>query len=45
MNIGKKEVTIRWKMQAPEIDEYDVISMKNILSKNIEVWEVVEYKL
>ena len=34
---------IRWEMHAPEIDELDRVPLKNILSKNIEIGEIVEY--
>ena len=40
-----KKVSIRQEIMAPEIDEYDVVSYKNIISWEIEIWEKVEYKL
>jgi|GEM_PF-1249175 len=32
MDIDAKKATIRSRFQAPEVDEYDVISLKNIIS-------------
>jgi ribosomal protein S12 methylthiotransferase len=40
-----EDITIRWELQAPEIDEYDIVKRKNILSENIALWEKVVYKL
>lgn len=45
MDFDEKSATVRWKMQAPEIDEYDVIPLKNIISWNVDLWEKVVYTL
>lgn len=45
MDFDEKSATVRWKMQAPEIDEYDVIPLKNIISGNVDLWEKVVYKI
>lgn len=44
-DIKWKKVSVRWEMMAPEIDEYDIINTKNIISWDINIWEIVEYKL
>ncbi len=45
MDIGTKKVTIRNRFQAPEVDEYDVVLLKNIISWKREIGGRVEYKL
>jgi hypothetical protein len=45
MNIEGNKVTVRWEMQAPEIDEYDIVTKKNILKGNIDLGEKVTYKI
>lgn len=45
MDFDKKTATVRWKMQAPEVDEYDVIPLKNIISGNIDLGEKVVYMI
>lgn len=45
MNMKEKKITVRWQMQAPEIDEYDIIPIKNIVHWNINIWESIVYKL
>jgi ribosomal protein S12 methylthiotransferase len=44
MDIDAKKATIRSRFQAPEVDEYDVVSVKNIISWKREIGERVEYK-
>ncbi len=38
-----KDVSIRWENRAPELDELDIVKLKNIISWKIEVGEIVEY--
>ncbi len=45
MNIEGNKITVRWEMQAPEIDEYDVITKKSILEGEIDLGEKVTYIL
>ena len=45
MNIEGSKVTVRWEMQAPEIDEYDIIIKRNILKGNIDLGEKIVYKI
>lgn len=45
MNIEGNKITVRWEMQAPEIDEYDEIKAKNILKGTIEIGEKITYVL
>lgn len=37
MDWSEEEVTVRWELQAPEIDEYDIIPQKNIIFGDIEL--------
>lgn len=39
-----KKVYVRREYKAPEIDELDIISAKDIISWNIEIWEKIIYK-
>jgi hypothetical protein len=32
-------------MMAPEVDDYDIVPEKNILSGNLDIGEIVEYKI
>lgn len=45
MEYDDSYVTIRWKYQAPEIDEYDKVPVKNIVSWTIDLGEKVVYTL
>lgn len=40
-----KKAVIRHELMAPEVDEYDVVNLKNIISWEIGIWEKVQYKL
>lgn len=42
-DFDKKSVTVRWEYKAPEIDELDIISRKNVISWKIEIWEKIKY--
>lgn len=39
-----KKVYVRREYKAPEIDELDIISTKDIISWNIEIWEKIVYQ-
>lgn len=41
----KNNITVRPEIKAPEIDEYDNISKKQIIKWKIWIWEKIEYKL
>jgi len=44
--IDWKSISVRRELRAPEIDELDTISKKQIISKsNLELWQVIEYRL
>jgi len=45
MDFDDEKVTVRWEYQAPEIDEYDIIKKKNIISGEIGLGEKILYKL
>lgn len=42
-NISKDKIWVRWELKAPEIDELDYVSPKNIISWKIKMGEKVEY--
>jgi len=44
-NILWKKISVRYYLSAPEIDDYDIISEKNIISWQIWIWEIIKYKL
>lgn len=44
-DFDEKFIKIRWELKAPEIDELDEVKLENIISWEIEVWEVVEYRV
>lgn len=41
----KNNITVRPEIKAPEIDEYDNITKKQIIKWKIWIWEKIEYKL
>jgi len=43
--ISWKKYMIRPELSAPEIDEYDMVPLKNILDGNLALWEKVKYRL
>lgn len=43
--IWKTKVIIRPEIHAPEIDDLDIINIKDIISWNIKIWEKVKYKI
>lgn len=45
MEIWEKELVIRSRLQAPEIDEYDKIAFENIISWEIQIGERVKYRI
>ena len=46
MNIEKNTITIRREIQAPEVDEYDIVDRKNISHwENIEIGAKITYSL
>lgn len=44
-DIQGTKYSIRQEMMAPEVDDYDIVPEKNIISGNLDIGEIVEYKI